>query len=440
MIREFKDTSLKFKVYYVLFITAGTVLFIYFMKNLPPGIWKDIALFASIIIVADSVQISLPKGGASIYASSPVDLAGIILFGPAAMALTEAIATLVTEGLLQRRSPVKVLFNVPLLVMTVGVSGLTYKAFGSLGSIDSPLFLVPLTVSGIVYYLFNTWSVSFIISLSGTKNRNLLHVWKQNYMWNFFHILAFLPVGAVIALLYAKAGVWTVALFIIPLFLARYSFQLYIDMREAHINTVAALTSAIDASDPFTHGHSFRVSRYALRIGRVMGMSSRNLEMLEYAALLHDIGKIAIQNDILLKVGPLSDEEWKSLRSHPNVGADIVEQLKFLKEAAEVIRCHHERPDGSGYPRGLKGDEIPVAARILNVVDAFDAMTSDRPYRKALPIQKVIDELKRYRGKQFDEKVVDILLDLYWKGEFPLIVEADATTEIYNSLIEHVEV
>jgi putative nucleotidyltransferase with HDIG domain len=211
-------------------------------------------------------------------------------------------------------------------------------------------------------------------------------------------------------------------------------------MREAHINTVAALTSALDASDPFTHGHSFRVSRYALRIARAMGMSSRDLEMLEYAGLLHDIGKIAVQNDVLLKVGPLTDEEWRSLKAHPNVGADIVEQLKFLKEASEVIRSHHERPDGNGYPRGLKGEEVPLAARILNVVDAFDAMTSDRPYRKALPIERVIQELELYKGKQFDMQVAVILLDLYRKGEFQLIVEADATTEIYNSLVEHVQV
>jgi putative nucleotidyltransferase with HDIG domain len=211
-------------------------------------------------------------------------------------------------------------------------------------------------------------------------------------------------------------------------------------MREAHINTVAALTSAIDASDPFTHGHSFRVSRYALRIARAMGMSSRDLEMLEYAGLLHDIGKIAIQNEILLKVGPLTEDEWRSLKSHPNIGADIVEQLKFLKEAAEIIRCHHERPDGMGYPRGLRSNEVPIAARILNVVDAFDAMTSDRPYRKALPIERVMEELGTYKGTQFDARVAEILLDLYWKGEFQIIVEADATTEIYNSLIEHVQV
>jgi len=440
LIKETKRSPWGFRLYYFFIVAAGLAFFLFLIRDFPTTHWRDIFLFVCLIILADSAQISLPRGGASIYASSPIDLAGIMLFGPAVMAVIEGIATLVTEVVLQRRPFMKVIFNVPLLVMTVGVSGLTYKAFGSLGAIDSPLFLVPLTAAGVVYYLFNTWAVSLVISLSDAEGRNPLHVWRQNYMWNFFHILAFLPVAAIIALLYANSGVWTIALFIIPLFLARYSFQLYLDMREAHINTVAALTSALDASDPFTHGHSFRVSRYALRIARAMGMSSRDLEMLEYAGLLHDIGKIAVQNDVLLKVGPLTDEEWRSLKAHPNVGADIVEQLKFLKEASEVIRSHHERPDGNGYPRGLKGEEVPLAARILNVVDAFDAMTSDRPYRKALPIERVVQELELYKGKQFDLQVATILLDLYRKGEFQLIVEADATTEIYNSLVEHVQV
>ncbi len=438
MSSEFNKSGWGFKLYYIIYIIGGAALFVYLMKGLPGGRWFDIVLFLALIVIADSVQIPLPHGGASIYTTSPIDLAGIVLFGPAVMALIEAVATIITEGIIQRRPLIKVLFNVPLLAMTVGFSGLVYRSFGSLGNIDSPLFLVPLCAAGIFYYLFNTWSVTFVISLMDM--RNPLHVWKQNYMWNFFHILAFLPVGAIIALLYANSGVWTIALFVIPLFLARYSFQLYVDMREAHINTVAALSSAIDASDPFTHGHSFRVSRYALRIARAMGMSSRELEMLEYSALLHDIGKISVKNEILLKVGPLTEEEWISLRSHPNIGADIVKQLKFLKEAEEVIRCHHERPDGTGYPRGLMEDEIPIVAHILNVVDAFDAMTSDRPYRKALPIERVIEELETYKGTQFHTGVTDLLLDLYWKGEFPIIVEADATTEIYNSLVEHVEV
>jgi len=421
--KEIKKSRWGFKLYYLFIVLAGLAFFVYLTRDFPTNRWRDIFLFVCLIILADSAQISLPRGGASIYASSPIDLAGIMLFGPAVMAVIEGIATLITEVVLQRRPFMKVIFNVPLLVMTVGVSGLVYKAFGSLGAIDSPLFLVPLTAAGVVYYLFNTWAVSLVISLSDADGRNPLHVWRQNYMWNFFHILAFLPVAAIIALLYANSGVWTIALFIIPLFLARYSFQLYLDMREAHINTVAALTSALDASDPFTHGHSFRVSRYALRIARAMGMSSRDLEMLEYAGLLHDIGKIAVQNDVLLKVGPLTEEEWRSLKSHPNVGADIVDQLKFLREASDVIRSHHERPDGNGYPRGLKGNEVPLASRILNVVDAFDAMTSDRPYHPAFPALTAHQEIVSQVARQFDPAMVQAFCACWDRGEIHQILE-----------------
>jgi putative nucleotidyltransferase with HDIG domain len=243
-------------------------------------------------------------------------------------------------------------------------------------------------------------------------------------------------VAAIIALIYINAGMWTLALFIIPLFLARYSYQLYLDMKEAHINTVAALTSAIDASDPFTHGHSYRVSRYALRIGRSMSLTSKDLEILEYGALLHDIGKIAIQHDILHKVGKLSDDDRKTLKQHPSIGADIVENLKFLKGAAVLVRYHHEQPDGKGYPEGLKGDEIPVGARIMLVADAFDAMTSDRPYRKGLPIERVLQQFDEYRGIQFDKEITELFIDLVNKGEFNLIAESDPTTAIYESLKE----
>ncbi|MBN1883956.1 MAG: HD-GYP domain-containing protein [Candidatus Krumholzibacteriota bacterium] len=438
MATEFNTAGRGFKIYYTVYVLAGLALFVYLMRDFPADRWRDLVLFITLMVIADSVQTNLPKGGASIYASSVIDIAGIILFGPAFMAVVEAVATVINEALVQRRPLIKVIFNVPLLVMTVGSAGLVYRLFGELGDIGTPLFLLPLFVAGIVYYLVNTWSVTFIIALD--DKRNPLHVWRQNYLWNLPHILAFLPIGAVMALLYTNSGVWTIALFIIPLYLARHTYQLYMDMRDTHINTVAALTSALDASDPFTHGHSYRVSRYALRIGREMGLSSRDMEMLEYAALLHDIGKISVQNDILLKVGPLTEEEWRVLRSHPNIGADIVEQLKFLREAADIIRCHHERPDGTGYPRGLRGDGIPLLAHIMNVVDAFDAMSSDRPYRKALPIDRVIEELETYRGAQFHAESVDILIDLYRRGEFPIIVEADATTEIYNSLVEHVQV
>ena len=167
-----------------------------------------------------------------------------------------------------------------------------------------------------------------------------------------------------------------------------------------------------------------------------MGLSSRDLEILEYGALLHDIGKIAIQHDILLKPERLSDQEFLTLKQHPTIGADIVENLKFLKEAAVLVRYHHEQPDGRGYPEGLSGDEIPIGSRIILIADAFDAMTSDRPYRKGLAVGKVVEQLEEYRGKQFDLEIANLTVKLIHLGQFPLIVETDSTTAIYESLRE----
>lgn len=432
---EIKKSSAGFKLFYFLYIAMGAVFFAFLMRDFPIGHFPDILLFIALIIVADTAQISLPRGGASIYASGPIDLAAIALFGAPATALIEAVATLLSEVFIQRRPAVRIAFNVPLLIVTVGTAGLTFQAFGpQWTSLDSPRFLLPMFVAALVYYAVNTVSISFIIGLSDRKNP--LRIWKQNYMWNFVHILALMPVAAILALVYLKSGMWTVLLFVVPLFLARYTFQLYIDTKEAHINTVAALTSALDANDPYTHGHSYRVSRYALRLGKGMGLASKDMEILEYAALLHDIGKIAIKKEILHKAGKLSDEEKHHLNAHPSIGADIVENLKFLKEAAILVRYHHEQPDGKGYPNGLKGDEIPVGSRILLCADAFDAMTSDRPYRKGLPVEVVLEQFEKYKGTQFDEDVASLFIRMIKTGEFELIVETDPTTAIYESLKE----
>ena len=432
---EFRESPLAFKVYYFTFIALGFLLFAYLVQAFPLQRFPEVLLFTFLIVIADSAQITLPRGGASIYASSPFDLAAIVLLGPAAAVLVEAIASFFTEVIVQRRAAMKYAFNVPLLIATVGVAGVTYWAFPEgWRSLDSPRFLVPLSAAAVVYYLVNTTSVSLVIALRGSKS--VFHIWKQNYMWTFFHIFAFIPIGAIIALVYTAFGKWTLLLFLVPVFLARYSFKLYIDMKEAHINTVAALTSAIDANDPYTHGHSYRVSRYALRVGRALGLPARDLEILEYGALLHDIGKIAIKHDILLKKERLTDQEFLSLKQHPTVGADIVENLKFLREAAVLVRYHHEQPNGRGYPEGLRGHNIPLGARIILVCDAFDAMTSDRPYRKGLPVESVVAQFEKFRGEQFDAEISGLVLDLIKRDEFPLIVENDPTTAIYESLQE----
>ena len=431
----FEDSSVGFKLYYFGFILLGFLFFAYLVRDFPLPRFPEVLLFAFMIVLADTAQITLPRGGASIYASSPLDLAAIVLLGAPAAVLVEAIASFFSEVVVQRRAAFKYAFNVPLLITTIGAAGLAYQAFpSSWTAIDSPRFLVPLGVAAIVYYLVNTVAISIVIALRAKKNA--LHIWKQNYMWTFLHVFAFIPLGAIIALVYDAHGRWTLLLFLVPIFLARYTFKLYVEMKEAHINTVAALTSAIDASDPYTHGHSYRVSRYALRVGRALGLPARDLEILEYGALLHDIGKIAIRHEILLKKERLSDQEFLTLKQHPTIGADIVENLKFLREAAVLVRYHHEQPNGRGYPEGLKGDAIPMGARIILVCDAFDAMTSDRPYRKGLPVEHVVEQFEKFRGEQFDEEIAGLVIELVRRGDFALIVENDPTTAIYESLQE----
>ncbi len=431
----FEDSSLGFRLYYFGFIVLGFLFFAFLVRDFPLPRFPEVLLFAFMIVLADTAQITLPRGGASIYASSPLDLAAIVLLGPSAAVLVEAIASFFSEVVVQRRAAFKYAFNVPLLIMTIGAAGLTYWAFPERWtSTDTPRFLVPLAACAVVYYLVNTISISMVIALRGKKSA--FHIWKQNYMWTFLHVFAFIPLGAIIALVYKSYGSWTLLLFLVPIFLARYTFKLYVEMKEAHINTVAALTSAIDASDPYTHGHSYRVSRYALRVGRALGLPARDLEILEYGALLHDIGKIAIRHEILLKKERLSDQEFLTLKQHPTIGADIVENLKFLREAAVLVRYHHEQPNGRGYPEGLKGDAIPMGARIILVCDAFDAMTSDRPYRKGLPVEHVVEQFEKYRGEQFDEEIAGLVIELVRRGDFTLIVENDPTTAIYESLQE----
>ena len=196
-------------------------------------------------------------------------------------------------------------------------------------------------------------------------------------------------------------------------------------MRRAYKSTVAALSTALEADEPYTHGHSYRVAQYAVRIGSRMRMSAQELETLEYAGMLHDIGKIAITNDIVCKPARLSKEEFDILSSHPAIGGEIVEQMDFLKGAADLVRHHHERPDGQGYPDGLKGDEISLGSHILNICDAIDAMCSNRPYRAALTIEQCLEEVIRFRGTQFDTAVADVFQAMVKEDDFEIIEQSD---------------
>lgn len=188
------------------------------------------------------------------------------------------------------------------------------------------------------------------------------------------------------------------------------------ELRTGHRDAVRTMMDAIDAGDPFTQGHSDRIAAMSLAVGRRLGLSSARLEELEYAALLHDYGRTAIRREILGKQGRLSREEHNELRDHPRVAADFIRAAGFYPGAAEIVLAHHEQPDGRGYPRGLRGDEIPPGSRIIMAAAAFDAMTSDRPYRRGLPAESAFEELLAFSGTQFFPEVVEALIDLYAEG------------------------
>jgi putative nucleotidyltransferase with HDIG domain len=186
----------------------------------------------------------------------------------------------------------------------------------------------------------------------------------------------------------------------------------YEELEKTYDQTLKALMSALDARDRETEGHSVRVSRLACLLGEKIGLNSDQLKALERGALLHDIGKIGISDSILHKPGKLTEDEWKIMRMHPEIGARIVERIPFLQESMAVVRYHHERWDGSGYPLGIRGDEIPIHARIFAVVDVFDALTSNRNYRKKSTPQEALQYLREHAGILFDRQIVEALAEL----------------------------
>ncbi|MFC1594256.1 HD domain-containing phosphohydrolase [Candidatus Omnitrophota bacterium] len=186
--------------------------------------------------------------------------------------------------------------------------------------------------------------------------------------------------------------------------------KLYETIQEGYLSTITALAEALDAKDPYTHRHSENVTRFSVAIAQELKLPTSEIEKIRRSGLLHDIGKIGIQDNILTKPGRLTDDEFEQIKTHPVKGENIVQSLPFLKEVAAIVRHHHERYNGGGYPDRLKGYQIELGSKILAVADAFDAMTSDRPYRKALGLEKATDELKTNSGTQFDPIVVEAFL------------------------------
>ncbi|MDQ2899625.1 MAG: diguanylate cyclase [Acidobacteriota bacterium] len=288
---------------------------------------------------------------------------------------------------------------------------------------DTPnTHLLLVGVVACTYFAANTISVSAVIAL--TEKKSVRKVWRECYFWCFPYYL----LGGSIAWLLSLSGRyigWQASLLAIPIIYFIYrSYRSYLGrlddqtrhadtMAALHVRTIEALALAIEAKDVTTHDHLRRVSVYAVEIGKSCGLDEIELNALHAAALLHDIGKLAVPENIISKPGKLKPEEFEKMKIHPVVGAEILDRVQFPYPVVPIVRSHHEKWDGTGYPSGLKGEEIPLGARILSVVDCLDALASDRQYRNALPLDDAMEKVASESGKSFDPKIVAFLQARY---------------------------
>ncbi|MDI6637424.1 MAG: HD-GYP domain-containing protein [Bacillota bacterium] len=362
----------------------------------------SLLFFALLSLIAAVLPVPLPRGG-SVTVSFATNFATVLVCGPAA-AWVGAIDGLANA--LRRRSPsIKIVFNTAQMVVTVGLSGLAYKySGGRIGAPHLPEDALPVLVGAVVYFLTNFPLVMGAIAIS--QGLPFRVIWSGNTSGVLRNYLALAPLGFLIGAAYPSIGMLGTTLFFIPLLLARYSFQEYMKMRELYAGTVRGLAAALEAKDKYTRGHSDRVAVYSAAIARQLRMPESEVEKVEYTGLLHDIGKIGVPDELLSKSGQLRTDEFQRIQQHPVTGAKILSEISFLRDVAATIRCHHERLDGHGYPNGLTERDIPFHARILAVADAYDAMTSDRPYRRGYPPEEAVRRLLAGSGKQFDPEVV----------------------------------
>jgi putative nucleotidyltransferase with HDIG domain len=377
-----------------------------------------IAYWIALTLVASALPVRLPQGTQASVSFAPI-IASVVLGGPIAAGIVALVGT--TEGR-EVRGAVPwygTVFNHAALMTSAVAAGVvfdsTLRAVGnSHNDAGSVVAFLGLLAAGVVYYLISGALAVAAISLrTGVPART---VWAKDIGAIAPNLIGLVPLGWLMAQIFTlpnDVGWWATALFVVPLITTRVAYQRYVETRELFEQTIGALANAVDARDKYTRGHSNRVSRIAEAMCRVMNLPESEIEKIKWAGLLHDVGKIGIRDNILLKAGPLDKEERILMNQHPTIGFEIVSPARQLSAEAPLILTHHEWFNGSGYPAGVEALDIPLGARILGVADAYEAMTSPRPYRLTpLTHEIAIGELKKYSGIQFDPEIVPVLIGL----------------------------
>jgi putative nucleotidyltransferase with HDIG domain len=427
--------------------------------EIPETPWLFAALVLSVVLL-DAVRIDV-FDRANLSPAAVPTLALAFFYGPVGPIAAEAMIAL---GRIARRvAIVKWAFDFGALSLAGAAAAATFSAFSGVGTTAA---LLPVAViAGAVYYVVNSALLGIVMAIA--EGRGALSVWRERLAWMVPHYLVFGLIAGTFVIAEDYLGPYTFAIFALPVVTLWIAEKQYLDrsranvtelreandelqtantrmrrllednqqllkrMHRSYLSTITSLARAVEAKDPYTSGHTERVARIALVLAEELGFDESDLTAIEVGAIIHDIGKVGIADEILLKPGPLDPEETREMRKHPELSSYIVADLELPPVVKQMVRSHHERYDGTGYPDGLAGEEIPLAGRLLSVADALDAMTSDRPYRTAMPLDVARREIKEMSGTQFCPRVVAALMDALDKrpelrASFPATPSAEA--------------
>ncbi|GAB2866781.1 HD-GYP domain-containing protein [Actinoallomurus bryophytorum] len=371
--------------------------------------WTTLAVLALLSVICESAPAPLDSKNARVSLSYSAGLASVILLGPAGAAMVGASAIFAGRrdiGLVKR------LFNGAQFALAGYLAGVVYIAAG--GETGKPTngsfpgIITPYVGAVVTYVAVNFALVAVVLVLT-----KLAPLW--GFQWRPIGSLAagqlaYGMFGLLIAAPWGLIGPFSAVLVLLPMLLARWAFEQTSAQKRAHAATIAALCQAVETKDYYTRGHSERVSRGSAMIAQAIGMPPSRVGAIRYAGMLHDVGKLGVPTKVLQKAGDLTEEEFAAIQLHPMRGLEIVREIGFLDEALAGIMHHHERMDGTGYPMGLAGGEIPEFARVISVADAFDSMTSNRSYRAARSLEEGISELRRCAGTHFDPALVEAFI------------------------------
>lgn len=420
------------KAYWFVMVLAGAVLLTYAMQSclaFSPGQWTTFGVLLILAVVAAAKPIRIPNTTSSFTAGDVFTFLCVLFLGvPAAILVGMADAFVSSRRTSKRMA--SWIAAPSMMAVTVFFAGrafyFTLSRFGQIApqplrisSIRTEYLLAALVVMALLHYFLNGFTISTIYALR--TRRPILKFWHDGYLWTWWSFLASAIGTALIYLALTRVGSGYVLLSV-PVIAATYwTYKIYFERvnaktREAeelsrlHLATVEALATAIDAKDQTTHCHVRRVQIYAEGVGRLLNLSNAELAALNAGALLHDVGKLAVPDHILNKPGTLTPAEFEKMKVHTNVGAEILGRVNFPYPVLPIVKHHHERWDGRGYPDGLAGAQIPVTARIMSVIDCFDSVREDRPFRPGMSREEAIDLLCKGAGTHFDPKIVELFI------------------------------